>query len=88
MQKPTRDMKKEAASAGFYDSPWKSKHAKLQILTVEELLEGSCVDYPKTGDVRTFKKAPRAKPKKAKQREFFDEASEFLEDQHNFDDTH
>ena len=86
MQKPTKDMRKEAASAGFYDSPWGTKHAKIQILTVEELLAGGRVDYPKTGDVRTFKKAPRVKPRKAKQREFFDEASELLENQHGFPD--
>jgi hypothetical protein len=35
----------EAASAGFYESPW-GQHPKLQILTVEELLDGTVLDYP------------------------------------------
>jgi len=54
-------MRAEAASAGFYESPWGSKHPKIQLLTVEELLGGKQVDMPQSGDFRTFKKAPRAK---------------------------
>lgn len=61
MQKPTAPMKKEAASAGFYDSPWGTKHPRLQLLTVGDLLTGKTVDMPPTRDVRTFKKAPKAK---------------------------
>ena len=60
MQEPTRSMKAEAASAGFYESPWQTKHPKLQILTVKELLEGKVIDAPQSRDLRTFKKAPRA----------------------------
>lgn len=57
---PTKLMRQEAASAGFYTSPW-GKHARLQLFTVAELLAGASVDYPKTGGVnRTFKQAPRA----------------------------
>jgi site-specific DNA-methyltransferase (adenine-specific) len=66
LEPPTQPMRKEAASAGFYESPgWNTKHAKIQILTVEELLEGKKIDYPapmSTG--RTFKKAPKAKAAK------------------------
>jgi site-specific DNA-methyltransferase (adenine-specific) len=64
MEAPTAPMRKEAASAGFYDClAWNTKHPRLQILTVGELLEGKTIDAPATGDIRTFKKAPRAKPK-------------------------
>ena len=57
---PTKLMRSEAASAGYYTSPW-GKHARLQLLTVSELLDGACVDYPKTMGVnQTFKQAPRA----------------------------
>lgn len=61
MQEPTQPMKTEAASTGFYASPgWHSKHPRLQILTVRELLEGKGIDYPsKHGNV-TFKRAPKA----------------------------
>lgn len=61
MQEPTKPMRAEAASTGFYSSPgWHSKHPRIQILTVHELLEGKGIDYPsKHGNV-TFKRAPKA----------------------------
>jgi site-specific DNA-methyltransferase (adenine-specific) len=61
LQEPTRNMRAEAASAGFYDSPWGTQHPRLQILTVQELLSGKKIDMPPSRDVRTFKKAPKAK---------------------------
>lgn len=67
LQEPTKPMKKEAAGAGFYDSPW-GKHPKIQILTVEELLEGAEIDYPPiTGSNVTYKKAPKYEKKVAEQ---------------------
>jgi len=61
MAKPTRDMRKEAASAGFYKSAW-GKHPRLQLLTIEELLGGKGIDYPPSEQVNvTLKKAPKAK---------------------------
>jgi len=58
---PTRDMRKEAASAGFYKSAW-GKHPALQLLTIEELLGGKGIDYPPSEQVNvTLKKAPKAK---------------------------
>ena len=56
-------MRKEAAGAGFYDSPgWKTRHPRLQILTVAELLEGKTIDMPPVGQVSvTFKKAAKEK---------------------------
>jgi DNA modification methylase len=61
LEAPTRNMLAEAASAGFYDSPWLTKHPKIQVLTIEELLAGKKIDFPPSGDQRTFKRAPRAK---------------------------
>jgi Restriction endonuclease len=58
---PTAPMKKEAASAGIYDSPWGTKHARLQLLTIEGLLKGTDqLGMPPSRDLRTFKKAPKA----------------------------
>ena len=61
LEEPTRNMKAEAAGAGFYESPWRTKHAKVQLFTIEELLAGEKIDFPPSRDLRTFKKAPRAK---------------------------
>jgi DNA modification methylase len=72
-EEPTRDMRKEAASAGFYESPW-GKHQKVQLLTVGELLEGKAVDMPRTEGInRTFKKAPKPKAKREAHPELFNE---------------
>ncbi|MEX1258361.1 MAG: DNA methyltransferase [Gemmatimonadota bacterium] len=64
-QEPTDPMRKEAASADFYESPW-GKHARIQLLTVAELLQGKRIDMP---DVRganvTYKRAPEAARKVA-----------------------
>ena len=66
MEKPTKPMRTEAASAGFYKSPWGTSHPVLQILTIKELLDGKVVDYPHFEGVNvTFKKAPKAKGEKA-----------------------
>jgi len=63
MQEPTQPMRTEAAGAGFYDSPWGTRHPRLQLLTVGELLKGKGVDMPPSRDMRTFKKAPKVKVK-------------------------
>lgn len=58
---PTKNMRAEAASAGFFESAW-GRHPKIQLLTVGELLDGRPIDYPRTaGANTTFKRAPRAK---------------------------
>lgn len=60
LEEPTKPMRVEANSGGFYDSPgWAKKYPRLQILTVGEMLSGKRVDCP-PGNV-TFKRAPRAK---------------------------
>jgi site-specific DNA-methyltransferase (adenine-specific) len=60
MQETTRPMREEAATAGFYTSPW-GKHPRLQLLTVEDLLGGKGIDCPPLRHTsQTFKKAPKA----------------------------
>jgi len=66
MHEPTRQMRAEAASAGFYESGFVvaggkgQRHARLQILTIAELLAGKRVDSPPIRQTsRTFKAAPR-----------------------------
>jgi len=61
MSEATKPMRAEAASAGFYDSPWGTRHPRIQILTVRELLDGKTVDRPPSRKDTTFKRAPRAK---------------------------
>ena len=59
LEPPTSPMRREAASAGFYKSPW-GKHPRIQLLTIEDLLGGKSIDYPQATDV-TFKKAQRVR---------------------------
>ena len=63
LEEPTKPMQGEAASAGFYKTPY-GNHPRLQILTIRELLEeGRQIDYPPEfarADL-TFKKAPKAR---------------------------
>jgi DNA modification methylase len=58
--RPTKEMQKEAASCGFYQSNW-GKHPRLQILTIERLLNGETIDRPPTREVDvTLKKRVRS----------------------------
>lgn len=57
---PTKPMREEAASAGFFDTPW-GKFPRIQLLTIEELLAGKQLQYPAIkGANLTFKAAPKA----------------------------
>jgi len=58
---PTRPMLKEAAEAGFYKSPDGSSYPRMQIFTVEQLLQGKQVEYPRYARDNTFKQAPRSR---------------------------
>lgn len=62
LEKPTRAMVKEAASAGFYHSDyWNKDYPKIQILTIEEILkEGKTFKHHPAVGV-TFKEAPKVK---------------------------
>jgi len=72
MEPPTKPMMKEAIEAGFYSPPGVSgakidKYPRIQILTVEDLLAGKKVDYPRAVLDATYKKAPRARGAAAEQ---------------------
>lgn len=69
LQEPTSAMRKEAASAGFYESKtWGKKYPQLQILTIADLLDGRAVEMPPIRVVNaTFKQAPKAKGKKTEE---------------------
>jgi site-specific DNA-methyltransferase (adenine-specific) len=71
MQEPTQPMRAEAASGGFYESPgWGERYPRLQILTIEDLLNGKNIDMPPIGQVNvTFKKAPKSSRDDASQPE-------------------
>ncbi len=67
MEAPTKPMLKEAAEAGFYKPPGLGdRYPRIQILTIEELLAGKGVAYPRLLEV-TFKKAPKARRAAAEQ---------------------
>jgi hypothetical protein len=62
MEAPTKPMLKEAAEAGF----WKpaglaDRFPRIQILSIEELLEGKKIDYPRYSRDATYKKAPKSR---------------------------
>ena len=79
LEPPTSPMRREAASAGFYESPW-GKHPRIQLLTIEDLLGGKSIDYPQDTDV-TFKKAQRVRPNPSEKQKILPmEGSETPED--------
>lgn len=60
LENPSRDMVREAVSAGFYTSDlWQQKYPRLQIFTIEDLLAGKTVQMPPA--YSAFKKAERVK---------------------------
>jgi len=63
---PTKPMLKEAAEAGFYKSTDGTTYPKLQILTIQQILDGLQPKYPLHRRDVTFKKAPRSRPEAAK----------------------
>ena len=54
-------MKKEAIAAGFYEPKHfpDMRFPRLQIVTIEDLLSGKGLDYPRLMRQATFKKAER-----------------------------
>lgn len=74
LEEPTKPMRVEAASADSYVSPWGTKHPRLQILSIKDILDGKRVDYPAGGYTNvTFKKAPKAKSEKKSGKLAFDD---------------
>lgn len=65
LESPSAPMIAEAASMGFYHSPgWKRDFPRLQIFTIEELLNGRKPELPNNV---TFAKAPKVKNKAQQQ---------------------
>jgi len=54
---PTKPMRVEAKEAGSYESPWGTSHPRIQIITINELLENKGIDSPPSKVNVTFKKA-------------------------------
>lgn len=72
LAKPTDPMIQEAATGEFYKSPgFNTKHPKIQIITIEELVEENAeIDMPPIHQVgATYRKAPESKPREQKQGE-------------------
>ena len=65
---PTKPMIKEAVQEGFYKPFEHLIYKRIQIMTVDEILKGAVIDYPKFGDV-TFKQAQPKYKNIAEQRE-------------------
>ena len=60
LQPPTEPMRQEALSAGIYTPEYfpDQQHPRVQILTIDELLAGAGVSYPRGGAQATFRQAP------------------------------
>jgi site-specific DNA-methyltransferase (adenine-specific) len=68
LEPPTKDMEKEALSAGYYTSElWQKDYPKIQILTIEQLLNGEQVQMPPAHG--TFKKAGKVQKVEGSQTE-------------------
>lgn len=72
-KEPTRDMKTESVSAGFY-APARNpenKYPRMQILTIQQLLAGEKLQYPRYIGFATFKEAERKTKRRDKQEGLF-----------------
>ena len=55
------EVKADVVGEGFHESPWRTKHPRIQILTIKELFTGKKGKFPLSRDLRTSKQAPKAK---------------------------
>ena len=58
-------MLREAAEAGFYKSTDGSTYPRIQILTIQQILESKQPEYPLHRRDATFKQAPKARTRPA-----------------------
>lgn len=58
LAEPTREMTREAAAAGFFETSF-GRHPKIQILTIAGLLAGQKPDLPSPARGEGFKQAPK-----------------------------
>jgi site-specific DNA-methyltransferase (adenine-specific) len=64
-EEPTKPMLREAAEAGLYKSADGTTYGRVQILTIQQILDGKQPDYPLHRRDATFKEAPRSRPEPA-----------------------
>ena len=66
---PTGPMRQEAAAAGFYEPEHfpGQRFPRVQILTIEELLNGKGAEYPRYAPEATFRRAPRRRNAEGRQ---------------------
>lgn len=70
LEEPSKDMNTEAVSSGYYHSDlWQKDYPRIQILSIEDLLNGKGIDMPKSVPGQTFKQAEKVKKKQGKQGE-------------------
>ncbi len=60
-EEPTKPMLREAAEAGLYKSSDGTTYARVQVLTIQQILDGKQPEYPLHRADATFKKAARVK---------------------------
>ena len=60
-EEPTRPMLREAAEAGFYKSTDGSTYPRIQILNIQQILDGKQPEYPLHRRDATFKQAPKSR---------------------------
>jgi len=71
LEDPSKDMITEAISSGYYSSHlWQKDYPRIQILTIEQLLEQRRIDMPPRDHTQTFKQAEKIKKKEGTQGEF------------------
>ena len=74
LEEPTRPMIEEAATAGFYEAKELGKnYPRLQIFTIDELLNGKRAEYPRGAGRLTYKKAKRRRKEAKTQPSLLDE---------------
>lgn len=67
LEEPSRPMRREAADAGFYATTAWGKNARIQIMTVNDLLEGKQFSCPPIRPTGTTFTAPRKVTRKSDQ---------------------
>ena len=73
LEEPTAQMKQEAVTAGYYNSPgWNQDYPRIQILTVKNLLDGTARLEMPPAEFTTFKKAQQVKEQDHTQKRLID----------------
>lgn len=67
LAEPTREMQREAAASGFFETGF-GRYPRLQIFTVRELLAGMKPELPPLGRAEGFRRAPRERAAPPEQR--------------------